>query len=88
MSAATAGQLEAALDAQPYLERILDRDARQPGDILLARFNGEPQHLAILTDEGTIIHAYEPVGRCCEHLMTPGWAWRIVRVYRFIGVAP
>lgn len=81
-----AGQLEAALEAQPDLERILDREARQPGDILLLRFTDEPQHLAILTDEGTMIHSFEAVGICCEHTITRGWAARIVRVYRFRGV--
>jgi len=81
-----AGQLEAALEAQPDLERIVDREARQPGDILLLRFGGDPQHLAILTDESTMIHSYEAVGICCEHRLSPVWAARIVRVYRFRGV--
>lgn len=81
------GQLEAALDAQPDLERV-DRDDRQPGDILLMRFAGEPQHLAVLTGAGTIIHSYEAPGRCCEHDLTAAWAARIVRVYRFREVAP
>ena len=80
-----AGQLEAVLDAQPDLERV-DREDRQPGDILLLRFTGEPQHLAILTDEGTMIHSYEAVGTCCEHRLSAVWAARIVRVYRFRGV--
>jgi NlpC/P60 family putative phage cell wall peptidase len=81
-----AGQLEAALDAQPDLVRVADIADRQPGDLLLLRFTGEPQHLAILTDVDTMIHSYEAVGRCCEHLVTPAWANRIVRVYRFSGV--
>jgi NlpC/P60 family putative phage cell wall peptidase len=80
-----AGQLEAVLDAQPDLERV-DREDRQPGDILLMRFTGEPQHLAILTDEGTMIHSYEAVGTCCEHRLSAVWAARVVRVYRFRGV--
>ena len=81
-----AGQLEAALEAQPDLERIVDREARQPGDILILRFGGDPQHVAILTDANTMIHSYANVGICCEHRLSPVWAARIVRVYRFRGV--
>ena len=77
------GLLEAALDAQPCLERVIDR---APGDVLLMRFSGEPQHLAIYTGE-TIIHSYESVGKVCEHRLSDVWAARIVRIYRFKGVA-
>lgn len=80
------GQLEAVLDAQSDLERIVDMGARQAGDILLLRFSGEPQHLAVLTNENTIVHSYEAVGKCCEHRLSNVWAARIVRVYRFVGV--
>ena len=75
------GLLEAALDAQPSLARIAIGDAA-PGDILLMRFAGDPQHLAIHADE-TIIHAYEAPGLVCEHDLTDVWVRRIVRVYRF-----
>ena len=79
------GQLEAALDAQPGLQRVAALADRQPGDLLLMRFDSDPQHLAI--DAGaTIIHAYEHVGQCCEHRLSSLWAARIVRVYRFRGV--
>ena len=77
------GLLESALDDQPCLERVQDR---QPGDVLLMRFAGEPQHLAIFTGDN-IIHSYESVGKVCEHRMADVWAVRIVRVYRFKGVA-
>ncbi|HRF74157.1 MAG TPA: NlpC/P60 family protein [Accumulibacter sp.] len=79
------GLLEAALDAQPCLERVFDIDAKQPGDVLLMRFTGEPQHLAILAGE-TLIHAWEAPGLCCEHNIDATWLARIVRVYRFVGV--
>ena len=38
------GLLEAALDGQPGIERVPTSD-RVPGDILLMRFSGDPQHL-------------------------------------------
>ena len=79
------GQLEQSLDSQPCLERVLSAD-RQPGDVLLMRFTSEPQHLAIFAGD-TIIHAYESAGLCCEHRLSSMWAARIVRVYRFRGIA-
>jgi cell wall-associated NlpC family hydrolase len=79
------GQLEQSLDSQPCLERIpLTRPS--PGDLLLMRFASDPQHLAICAGE-TIIHAYEAAGQCCEHRLSSMWASRIVRVYRFRGIA-
>lgn len=79
------GLLEAALDAQPCLEAISPA-ARQAGDILLMRFDADPQHLAIYTGEN-IIHSYQKVGKVCEHRLAAVWAARIVRVYRFRGIA-
>ena len=79
------GLLEAALDDQPGITRIAPFD-REPGDILLMRFSGDPQHLAILAGE-TIIHAFEAPGLVCEHDLTDLWTRRIVRVYRFKDLA-
>ena len=78
------GQLERSLDNQPCLERVFLED-RRPGDLLLMRFSSDPQHIAIYAGD-TIIHAYESVGKCCEHRLSSLWASRIVRVYRFRGV--
>lgn len=79
------GQLERSLDAQPCLERVALSE-RSPGDLLLMRFASDPQHLAICAGE-TIIHAYEAAGKCCEHRLSSLWEARIVRVYRFRGMA-
>jgi len=80
------GQLEATLDTQPDLVRVLDIASRQPGDLLLMRLARDPQHLAVLCGD-TIVHAYATVGACCEHLLDEAWERRIVRVYRFAGIA-
>lgn len=72
--------MEAALDAQPCLEIVTDK---QPGDILLMRFTAEPQHVAIYTADDTIIHSYEAVKKVCEHSLNSQWAARIVKIYRF-----
>jgi cell wall-associated NlpC family hydrolase len=61
-------------------------DSPIAGDLLLMRFASDPQHLAICAGE-TIIHAYEAAGQCCEHRLSSLWAARIVRVYRFRGIA-
>ena len=79
------GRLESALDGQPHLVRVAAADM-QSGDLLLMRFSGEPQHLAIYTGN-TIVHAYERVGKVVEHGMDSAWRRRIVRVYRFTEVS-
>ena len=79
------GRLEAAFDQQPELRRIALPEIA-PGDVLLMTFEGQPQHVAIVSEVG-IIHAYEPIGRVVEHGLTAFWRARIVRAYRFIEVA-
>lgn len=79
------GQLAGVLDAQPALRAVVVADM-QPGDILLMRFVKEPQHLAFL-GESTLIHSWEGAGKVCEHGIDDIWRRRIVRVYRFAGVA-
>lgn len=79
------GLLELALDSQECLRRIPVISDRRPGDILLMRLGRDPQHLAIFTGT-TIIHAYQVIGRVCEHELSSEWIARIARVYRFRGV--
>jgi len=66
----------------------------QPGDILYLRFT-QPQHLALLTFDNTIIHINERIaprkrgelmGRCVEHILNDTWRHRIVGVYRYKGL--
>lgn len=78
-----AAMLEWWLDNQTFLERVTDM---QPADLLLMRFTGEPQHLAVFTGD-TIVHAYQSIGRVVEHGLDAKWRRRIVRVYRFRGMA-
>lgn len=77
------GQLESWLERQNFLERAA---TPQTGDILLMRFTGEPQHLAIFTGVN-IIHSYQASGRVVEHILDAKWRRRIVRVYRFKDMA-
>lgn len=78
-----AAMLEWWLDQQPFLERAT---IPQAGDLLLMRFTGEPQHLAVFTGVN-IIHAYQGVGKVVEHILDTKWRRRIVRVYRFKGLS-
>jgi cell wall-associated NlpC family hydrolase len=77
------GLLETMLDAQTCLLRV----TRQPqaGDLLLMKFKGDPQHLALCAGD-TIIHAWMTVGKVAEHRFTDQWKSRVVRVYEFSGV--
>lgn len=85
--------LESALDSQPGLIRVSEM---QSGDIMLMRFNGDPQHLAFYVGFNNaygadgIIHAMFNTGRqnskVCEHILNDEWRVRIVGVYRFRGV--
>lgn len=54
---------------------------RLPGDVLLMRFAGEPQHLAIFTG-ATVIHSHAAIRRVVEHHLDAKWLRRIVQAYR------
>lgn len=56
-------------------------ESARPGDILLMRFRGEPQHVAILAGE-TLIHSYASIGRVVEHGQDAKWRRRVVAAYR------
>ncbi len=76
--------LEETCDQQ--LDRIPVADI-QPGDVLLMRFDEEPQHLAIVGDYAlgglSIIHAYAQARRVVETRLDDGWLSRVVVAYRF-----
>lgn len=72
--------LEAALDAQPMLERVAG--SPQAGDILLMRFEGgDPCHLSVCAGS-TMIHAWAIARKVCEHDLSQEWKNRVVRIYR------
>ena len=79
----SAAQLETALDCQPGVKLV--RGEPLPGDILLLRFDKDPQHLAIFTGEN-IIHASSQTRRVVEERFDRMWRLRLSRVYRFCGV--
>lgn len=59
------------------------------GDILLFRFLTEGQHVGVYNAQGsTIIHAYQPIGRCVEHGLDGKWQRRLAAVFRFPQLWP
>lgn len=68
------------LDAVPLAEM-------QAGDVLLCRFDHNPQHLGIVGDyenqQHSLIHAYAPVRKVVEHYLDALWRKRVVGVFRF-----
>lgn len=60
----------------------------QPGDVALFALDGQPQHLAILSDYGAgepgMIHAYAPARKVVEHRLDAMWRKRLVCLYRCV----
>jgi len=86
------GMMKQLLDEQMI---TVDPKEMKPGDILYLRFS-LPQHLALLTEDDTIIHINERIaprkreeqmGRCVEHRLSNMWRQRIVGVYRYKGLS-
>lgn len=55
------------------------------GDIVLLRIDGNPQHLAIVSDMDSglgLIHAYAPARKVVEHVLDEWWKNRVEAVFR------
>jgi NlpC/P60 family putative phage cell wall peptidase len=57
-----------------------------PGDILLLRFKLDPQHFAIMSAPGYMIHAYAQARRVVENRIDDLWRSRIVGAYSYRGI--
>ncbi len=58
-------------------------DTIKAGDILLFRYDGHPQHVALATSPATLIHAFAPAGKVVETSMGDYWRRRLTGIYRF-----
>jgi NlpC/P60 family putative phage cell wall peptidase len=67
-------------------EHLIAIPVTEPAAVLEIAFAREPQHLAILTDVDTIVHAYQRIGACREHSFGAHWRRRVRGIYRFPGV--
>ncbi len=63
------------------LERIDKRDSFQ-GDVFAFRFAKFTQHVGIYTGRN-IIHSYQQIGGCREHIMSDKWRRLHIATYRF-----
>jgi cell wall-associated NlpC family hydrolase len=77
------------LPSNGILERLLSPHLLPgeglPGDIMLFRFNLEPQHLAIVTNYG-MVHAFIQAHKVVESRIDDLWRSRLVRTFSFPGV--
>lgn len=68
----------------------IDIAAAQPGDVVLMRFDTEPQHLAILTPYPlgglAMVHSYSRAGGVVEHRFSNGWRARVTEAFALPGV--
>ena len=71
--------LIAALEAHGVI-RVDDVKA---GDILVFRYDRQPQHVALATSAHTMIHSFAPAGKVIETSFGAYWKRRLVGVYRF-----
>lgn len=74
--------------ADRYVDRIFVCDV-DVADIVLMRFTADPQHFALVSSlaPAYIIHASSSVGRVVENRLDDKWRSRIVRAYRYRGIA-
>jgi len=55
----------------------------QAGDILVFRYDHQPQHVALAVDGDRMIHSFAPARRVVETALGAYWRRRLVGVYRF-----
>ena len=58
-------------------------DSIQTGDVLLFRYDRQPQHVALATGPDSMIHSFAPAGEVVETLIGDYWKRRLTGVYRF-----
>ncbi len=61
----------------------LPATAARPGDVLLTRIRRDPQHVGILGEHGSLIHACAGAGRVIETRLDERWWPRVLAAFRF-----
>lgn len=78
------------MDAATQHMTGIEREAMQPGDVVVVRFDAEPQHFGILGDYRhgglSIIHAASHAGRVIETRLMFSRAMHFVAAFRLPGV--
>lgn len=75
------GTLLAHLERNRDLYREISVNEMQAGDVVLIRLYKEPQHFALYTGEGTVIHSDMRHG-VVESAFDEGWRSRLVKIMR------
>ena len=75
-------------DGKSLTEALIAHGARQvgdiaAGDILLFRYDGQPQHAALATSADAMIHSFAPAGKVVETPIGSYWRRRLVGAFRF-----
>ena len=55
----------------------------QAGDILVFRYDQQPQHVALALSGTRLIHSFAPAGKVVETDIGAYWRRRLVAIYRF-----
>lgn len=78
------------LPPQPYdifrtlaESQLVQVETISPGAVLLFRFHGQAQHLALACDGHNMIHAFAPVGRVVETSIGATWMPRLLHIYSY-----
>ncbi len=56
----------------------------QPGDVLLFRYDNQPQHVALATESDRMIHSFAVAGEVVETIIGDYWQRRLNGVFRFM----
>lgn len=75
-------------DGQSLVNALLQHgacavDEIRAGDVLLFRYDHQPQHVALAIDSAHMIHAFAPARAVVETAVGDYWLRRLVGVYRF-----
>ena len=75
-------------DGQSLVAALIDHGATrveeiEAGDVLLFRYDNQPQHVALATSPDTIIHSFAPAGKVVETSIGTYWKRRLTGIYRF-----
>lgn len=55
----------------------------EAGDVLVIRYDQQPQHVAIATSSDKMVHSFAPAGKVVETTIGPYWRRRIIGTYYF-----
>lgn len=58
-------------------------DEIHTGDVLLFRYDKQPQHVALATGPDAMIHSFAPAGKVVETSIGAYWQRRLTGIYRF-----